>query len=114
MPGDGPPPAHRWAERDPEAAKRLAAARAAVAALADALVLPTENLLAPDLVRRVAWQPPEPLESQIVAAELASHGARPWQIEITAVAITGALLRVLEKGEDSPSPQTQNPSVPEE
>ena len=45
-PGDGPPPAHRWAERDPVAAKRLAAARAAVAALADASHLPAENLLA--------------------------------------------------------------------
>ena len=32
---DGPPPAHRWHERDPEAARRLAAVRAAVAALAD-------------------------------------------------------------------------------
>ena len=27
-PGDGPPPAHRWSERDPAAARRLAAARA--------------------------------------------------------------------------------------
>src|SRR4051812_25880333 len=26
VPSDGPPPAHRWAERDPEAAKRLTAA----------------------------------------------------------------------------------------
>lgn len=114
MPGDGPPPAHRWAERDPEAAKRLAAARAAVAALADALVLPTENLLAPDVVRRLAWQPPEPLEPQVVAAELASNGARPWQVEITAVSITGALLRVLEKGEDAPSQPAENPSDPDE
>ena len=43
--GDGPPPAHRWAERDPDAAKRLTAARAAVAALADKHHMPTENLL---------------------------------------------------------------------
>ena len=32
---DGPPPAHRWAERDPAAARRLTAVRAAVAALGD-------------------------------------------------------------------------------
>jgi len=98
-PGDGPPPAHRWAERDPVAAKRLAAARAAVAALADSGHLPAENLLAPDAVRRLSWQPPEPLSPESVAAELERYGARPWQIEITAVPIAMALIRLIEKGE---------------
>lgn len=98
-PGDGPPPAHRWAERDPVAAKRLAAIRAAVAALADSSKLPTENLLAPDAVRRLAWQPPEPPSQESIAAELRRYGARAWQIEITAVPIAMALLRLAEKGE---------------
>jgi ribonuclease D len=98
-PGDGPPPAHRWAERDPVAAKRLAAARAAVAALADSAHLPTENLLAPDAVRRLAWQPPEPISPESVTAELERYGARPWQVEITALPIAMALIRLIEKGE---------------
>ena len=98
-PGDGPPPAHRWAERDPVAAKRLTAVRAAVAALADASHLPTENLLAPDTVRRLSWQPPAQLEHESIAAELVGYGARPWQVEITAVPIAMALLRLVEKGE---------------
>lgn len=98
-PGDGPPPAHRWAERDPVAAKRLAAVRAAVAALADSGKLPTENLLAPDTVRRLSWQPPEPLSTEAIAAELERYGARPWQVQITAVPIAMALLRLIEKGE---------------
>jgi ribonuclease D len=98
-PGDGPPPAHRWAERDPVAAKRLAAVRAAVAALADSGHLPAENLLAPDAVRRLSWQPPEPLTPESVAAELERYGARPWQIDITALPIAMALLRLIEKGE---------------
>jgi ribonuclease D len=98
-PGEGPPPAHRWAERDPVAAKRLAAARAAVAALADSGHLPAENLLAPDAVRRLSWQPPEPLAPETIAAELERYGARAWQIEITAVPIAMALLRLIEKGE---------------
>lgn len=98
-PGDGPPPAHRWSERDPVAARRLAAVRAAVAALADASHLPTENLLAPDAVRRLSWQPPEPIDEQTIAAELARYNARPWQIEVTAVPIAMALLRLIEKGE---------------
>ena len=55
---DGPPPAHRWQERDPVAAQRLAAVRTAIAALADEHSLPAENLVQPDAVRRLAWQPP--------------------------------------------------------
>jgi len=98
-PGDGPPPAHRWAERDPVAAKRLVAVRAAVAALADSQHLPAENLLAPDTVRRLAWQPPDQLDAESVTAELAAYGARPWQIEVTALPIAMALLRLVEKGE---------------
>jgi ribonuclease D len=98
-PGDGPPPAHRWAERDPVAARRLAAARTAVAALADASHLPAENLVAPDAVRRLSWQPPEPISPETVAAELTRYGARPWQIEMTALPLAMALLRLIEKGE---------------
>jgi ribonuclease D len=99
-PGDGPPPAHRWAERDPAAAKRLATVRAAVAALADEHRLPAENLLAPDAVRRLSWQPPQELDAESVGAELAGYGARAWQIEVTAVPIAKALFRLSGKGED--------------
>ena len=57
-PHEGPPPARSWGERDPAAAARLAAARAAVGAIAEQHGLPVENLLAPDAVRRLAWAPP--------------------------------------------------------
>ncbi len=99
-PGDGPPPAHRWQDRDPEAAKRLTAARAVVAALADSHNLPTENLLPPDAVRRLSWQPPADLSPESVGADLARYGARPWQVELTAVPLVRALLRILEKGSE--------------
>ena len=97
---DGPPPAHRWHERDPEAAKRLAAVRAAIAALADEHSLPAENLVQPDAVRRLAWQPPDPVSAETVAASMAGYGARPWQVGLTSVPITGALLRLAEKGDE--------------
>jgi len=99
-PGDGPPPAHRWQDRDPEAAKRLTAVRAVVAALADSHNLPAENLLPPDAVRRLAWQPPADLSPSSVGADLAGYGARPWQVELTSVPISRALLRILEKGSE--------------
>ncbi|MGI9007338.1 MAG: ribonuclease D [Streptosporangiaceae bacterium] len=99
-PGDGPPPAHRWAERDPVAAKRLTTARTAVAALADANHMPAENLLAPDAVRRLAWQPPDPVTPESVAAELQRYGARSWQVDLTAVPLVLALFWMGARGED--------------
>ncbi|HYK27300.1 MAG TPA: ribonuclease D [Streptosporangiaceae bacterium] len=100
QPGEGPPPAHRWQERDPEAAKRLTAVRAVVAALADEHSMPAENLLQPDAVRRLSWLPPEPISATTVAADLTTYGARPWQVEVAAVPIARALLRILEKGSE--------------
>jgi len=88
---NGPPPAHRWAERDPAAAARLAAARAAVTAIAEASRLPVENLLAPDALRRLSWDPPDPCDPGSVAEVLTGYGARPWQIELTAGPVAGAL-----------------------
>ena len=91
--------AHRWAERDPVAAERLTAVRTVVAALADEHSLPAENLLPPDVVRRLAWRPPDPPVPALVTDDLAGHGARPWQVELTAVPISKALSRLIEKGE---------------
>ncbi|MEV0323455.1 ribonuclease D [Streptomyces sp. NPDC050658] len=76
----GPPPPRSWADRDPAAAARLSAARAAVSALAEELNMPQENLITPDTVRRVCWEPPAQVNPDTVAAALASHGARAWQI----------------------------------
>jgi ribonuclease D len=98
-PSEGPPPAHRWSERDPEAATRLTAVRAVVAALADEHHLPAENLLPPDAVRRLAWQPPQPVSPDSIGTALAGYGARQWQVDLTSLPIAKALLRITEKGE---------------
>ncbi|MFF3859157.1 HRDC domain-containing protein [Streptomyces sp. NPDC002209] len=87
----GPPPPRSWADKDPAAAARLAAARTAVSALAEGLNLPQENLITPDTVRRLCWEPPQRLEADTVAQALAVHGARPWQIEQVTPALVTAL-----------------------
>jgi ribonuclease D len=89
--GDGMPPASRWRDRDPEAAARLAACREAVNLLAEANSVLPQNLLASDVIRRVCWTPPEPADETAVRERLAELGARPWQIELTAQAVTAAL-----------------------
>ena len=54
-PPNGPPPPARWSRRKPEAAARLEAARAALAEVSQRVGVPTENLISPDLVRRLCW-----------------------------------------------------------
>jgi ribonuclease D len=103
LPSDGPPPPRSWPERDPDAAARLQAARSDLGALAEERSLPLENLLSPDLVRRLAWRPPAPLDPEGVRAALAAGGARGWQIELTApVLVTDLALTAA----DVPAPAT--------
>jgi ribonuclease D len=82
-PGDGPPPVNRWADRDPAAAARLKAARASLAEVSARWSVPVENLLSPDLVRRLMWSPPDPADGDAVADALRAGGAREWQIGLT-------------------------------
>ena len=82
-------PHHRgWAQRHPEAAARLAAVRAAVEAEAERLGMPTENLLTPEHLRRLAWEPPGDRSPDAVALRLRELGAREWQIGLTAPIIS--------------------------
>jgi ribonuclease D len=87
LPSDGPPPARVWRDRDPVAADRLARARAALADIAEAHAMPVENLISPDSVRRWAWDPPMPIDTETVGAALARAGARPWQVALCAQAL---------------------------
>ncbi|BDZ38213.1 3'-5' exonuclease [Microbacterium suwonense] len=57
VPSDALPPARTWSDRNPEADLRLKAARPVVEAIAEQLNMPTENLLTPEYLRRVAWEP---------------------------------------------------------
>jgi ribonuclease D len=87
----GPPPPRAWADKDPQAAARLSAARTAVTGLAEELCMPQENLITPDTVRRICWEPPAEATGEAVAAALAGHGARPWQVELVTPLLTRAL-----------------------
>ncbi|MFF5964490.1 ribonuclease D [Streptomyces collinus] len=91
QPVTGPPPPRAWADKDPAAAARLSAARAGVSALAEQVGMPQENLIAPDTVRRVCWEPPAVVDAESVAAALAGHGARPWQVEQVTPVLVAAL-----------------------
>nr|WP_228084228.1 HRDC domain-containing protein [Streptomyces sp. MA3_2.13] len=91
QPPQGPPPPRAWAERDPVAAARLSAARATITAHAEELRMPQENLLTPEVVRRLCWEPPVELTVAAIGAALRGLGARDWQIGQTAERLAEAL-----------------------
>jgi ribonuclease D len=92
IPNDGPPQSRMWPAKNPGAAARLAAVRAALLTIAERYELPMENLITPDHLRRLAWRPPSPLTEDSVDQTLASLGARPWQRELTVAAIANAMI----------------------
>ena len=55
--------------------------------------MPVENILSPDLVRRLMWSPPEPRDAAAVAEVLRAGGAREWQVELTRELLTEAVNR---------------------
>ena len=101
VPGDGMPPPRAWIDRNPAADARLKSARPRVEAIAEDLHMPTENLLTPDTLRRVAWEPPAESTAEAIGAALAAQGARPWQVEATADAIAAAFVRAAQTPPDS-------------
>jgi ribonuclease D len=88
---DGPPTPRAWAERDPVAAERLALARDGMNRLSEELRVPAENLLSPDTVRRVMWEPAG-TTLDAIETQLRGLGARDWQVELTAPMLLEAVL----------------------
>ncbi|HEY2644717.1 MAG TPA: HRDC domain-containing protein [Galbitalea sp.] len=86
------PPPRAWADKNPEADARLKAARLVMGELSDELSIPVENLLTPELLRRLAWTPPQPIVTDAVAKALEDAGARPWQVSAVAEPITLAFV----------------------
>lgn len=99
--GDTLPPPRAWVDRNPEADLRLKAARPLVEARATELSMPTENLLTPDLLRRVAWAPPATVDAASVGDALAELGARRWQIAETAQLIASAFVESAQTAVDA-------------
>ena len=88
---EGPPPPRSWAHKNPAAAARLERAREAMRVLSEELSIPVENLLTPELARRVCWDPPEPAGLDAIRAQLRGLGAREWQIDLTAPLLLASL-----------------------
>jgi ribonuclease D len=82
------PPVSRWHRRKPEAAARLQAVRDGLAELSERVAVPTENLVSPELVRRLCWDWQEGID---VDGFLREGDARPWQRELVVPVMAAAL-----------------------
>lgn len=90
---EGPPPPRAWADKSPEAAARLGAAKERMSKISEEVNLPPENLLNPGIVRALAWEPPPSISEEAVAGALRAKGARNWQISLTVSDLTEAFTR---------------------
>lgn len=90
------PPIKVWRDKFPEKFAPYSHARKAIENLSVLHSIPVENLISPDLVRRLAWSPPAQSTSVrdevAVRTALLTLGARAWQIDLVAGTIADALL----------------------
>ena len=89
--GNGIPMPRNWQRANPDAWERWSKVRPAVVALAEELQLPVENLIAPDALRQLLWQPASPLSVEAIDEQLAGLGVRPWQRELVAALVVELL-----------------------
>ena len=86
-PRTGGIPNHRsWEKRFPQAHIRLSVVRPLVQELATELNLPVENLITPDYLRRVMFEPALDIKAQLV-----SLGVRSWQVDLVLPVIEAGL-----------------------
>ena len=91
-----------WREKFPEKYAPLTHARFNLQLRADELSIPLENMISPELVRRICWQPPD----GSIHEALLALGARRWQAEIASGILENALTErePLEIPEPAPEP----------
>jgi ribonuclease D len=65
--------------------------------------MPTENLLTPEHLRRVAWDVPGETAEDIGSA-LIALGARPWQVAQTAQKIADAFVEAAQSPDSTSAP----------
>ena len=106
------PPIKLWRDKFPEKFAPLSHARAAIELIAQENLIPVENLITPEHVRRICWKPPVGATTTLSISEvekgLAELGARQWQIDLVAPALAAALL------EREPLPVEVAENTPEE
>jgi len=91
LPATGIPNHRNWVVKFPAADARLNALKPVMAALSEQLKMPAENVLTPDFMRQLAWEPPVSCTEEQVEIALKALGARNWQATVCAPGFAKAL-----------------------
>lgn len=103
-PSEGPPPPRIWSEKNPVAWARLSAAKEELTRMSEERSIPAENLLTPDFLRRLCWDPPEDISPAGIRQALLDKGARVWQVDIVSGALSHVFVEANQpEGTSSPS-----------
>ncbi|GAA3585233.1 ribonuclease D [Klugiella xanthotipulae] len=103
------PPHRTWKNRFPEAYERLTLARNALTVRAEDIAIPLENLMTPEILRRICWHPPTEITAENISLTLHELGARPWQIKETGQIITDVFIDIIQ----NPSSHNEETSLEE-
>lgn len=106
------PPLKLWRERFADKYAPLTHARFAVETIAQELSIPAENLISPEIIRRICWAPPadslQNLNVDAVCNAMLDLGARQWQVDVVAPLVAAALLE--REPREVPVVETPEPS----
>ena len=106
---DALPPVKIWKEKAPLAYARLTHARFNLQEVASELLMPLENLISPEIVRRITWMSERQRFSvESLQATLAQLGARPWQIDRSFDAIFRSLSESEPRAVPESSPEDED------
>ena len=85
-------PNHRnWPQKFPLAHARLQASKEFLNNLSTEEQIPQENILNPELLRQICFEPPQSLTVESVSEALAQRGVRLWQINLLASGLSDTL-----------------------
>lgn len=87
---DSPPHPRNWQSRQPDLYAKYEAVRFALSNVAEEITLPIENLISPEVIRRIIWKRPKDFAS--VEEILTEHKVRSWQKQL----IIKPLIEILE------------------
>lgn len=113
LPSQSLPPIKIWRDKNPLGYARLTHARANISELSAQIEIPTENLVTPELVRKLCWELPSLDASQYesyVAEQLTKMGARSWQV----AQVSPLIARAMNQTEPVLIPEVESPEEPVE
>lgn len=94
-------PNHRnWLQKFPDAHARLVASKEFLAALSTEMAIPQENILSPESLKQLCFEPPAPLSIETLQAALHSRLVRQWQIDAVTEGLLVALATMAKKEEE--------------